>query len=507
MENNGGCTPLHLAAQKRHNVTGIGTLTIGGGSSRLERLRTFLSSDLDAQTRLQTQTSRIRTDMALLGFAPIFGNDKALESLFRHRADVDAKSRVDVDTYELANPNSAGGGKNNLPGGTRPTNNTLGRSSSRIHAKLTSLHLAALVRREDKIRILLNEKADANAELTVNIENGQFKLTSLYISAIWGRKELVQPLLDGGANLQAKPNVTRAGQPRTEFSVLQLAIRSENAELVRLLLNRGAELQDVSQINVGNVTYTFTALHLAVMFKREEIASWLLNHGVDVHTRCSIKCKQHHFKLSALHCAVPVKNEKLVQALIKKGVSVNESCMIDQNINNTLTALHLAARLGTEGIMRQLLVDGANISTLRHIMAYHGPVVHLTVLQIAAIWGHMNIMPLLHEHGGSLNGKGIIRCSRARIEASLLHIAVLVNSSLPRESTELSTRFPRSRSFSALLPVERSQTSLLPRVTRAPNPLFHPPRLCLGARSPLSTRDSRRLYLCLLFILMQPIFR
>ena len=38
MENNGDCTPLHLAAQKRHNVTSIGTLTIGGGSSQLERL-------------------------------------------------------------------------------------------------------------------------------------------------------------------------------------------------------------------------------------------------------------------------------------------------------------------------------------------------------------------------------------------------------------------------------------------------------------------------------------
>jgi len=128
-------------------------------------------------------------------------------------------------------------------------------------------------------------------------------------------------------------------------------------------------------------------------------------------------------------------------------------------------------------------------------------------LQIAAIWGHMNIMPLLHEHGGSLNGKGIIRYSRARIEASLLHITVLVTPSLPHESTELSKFFLRSRSFSALLPVEHSQTSLLPRVTRTPNPLLDPPQLCLGARNPLSTRDSRRLRLCLLFILMQPIFR
>ena len=73
--------------------------------------------------------------------------------------------------------------------------------------------------------------------------------------------------------------------------------------MVRLLLDRGAELQDVGQVNVGNVTCIFTALHLAVMFKREEIASWLLNHGADVHTRCSIKYKQHHFKLSALHCS------------------------------------------------------------------------------------------------------------------------------------------------------------------------------------------------------------
>jgi uncharacterized protein len=122
---------------------------------------------------------------------------------------------------------------------------------------------AAAVGRVDRVR----ELVDANPGLATAFAPDGFH--ALGLAAFFGSPEVVRLLVERGADVNA---VARNAQIRT--TALQAAAASSDNESARLLVEAGA---DVNVAQPGG----FTALHAAAANGNEELVRLLLEHGAD----------------------------------------------------------------------------------------------------------------------------------------------------------------------------------------------------------------------------------
>jgi ankyrin repeat protein len=123
----------------------------------------------------------------------------------------------------------------------------------------TPLHYLAVENNIEAIKALVERKgADVN---TLNDFGG----SPLSEAASLGYIELVKYLLSVGAKLQI---------PEQKELVLHAAVRSGSTELVKVILDAGAAVNDVESLNE-------TALHVAAEDDRVEIVRLLLTAGAD----------------------------------------------------------------------------------------------------------------------------------------------------------------------------------------------------------------------------------
>jgi ankyrin repeat protein len=123
----------------------------------------------------------------------------------------------------------------------------------------TPLHYLAVENNIEAIKALVEKKgADVN---TLNDFGG----SPLSEAAGLGYVELVKYLLSVGAKLQL---------PEQKESALHAAVRSGSAELVKVILDAGASVNDVESLDE-------TALHVAAEDDRLEIVMLLLAAGAD----------------------------------------------------------------------------------------------------------------------------------------------------------------------------------------------------------------------------------
>jgi len=312
------------------------------------------------------------------------------EALIKAGADVKAVNRYGVTAMNLAAMNgSAAMIRKLLDAGADPNSANPGGE--------TALMTAARTGKVDAVTLLLDRGAKVNAEDDVH---GQ---TALMWAVLENHADVVQLLLARGADINAHTNVTTTkGEyvparpaaasgngiirqralptPNGGITPLLFAIRDGNVPMMRLLLDRGADLSQSS----GNHT---TPLIIALLNGQVGIATELLNRGADPNAA-------DDYHRAALFAAIDLRNfnhEKygdlptdgrdpleLIKALLKKGadpnlktdtIPVHGLMQFDASWVNFdgETPYVRAALSGDIEVMRLLLESGAdpNIATVQ----------------------------------------------------------------------------------------------------------------------------------------------
>ncbi len=176
--------------------------------------------------------------------------------------------------------------------------------------------------------------------IDIQVKDG-WNFTALHIASDYGYTELVALLLANNAN----PNrySTVAAMIGGEVP-LHRALRREHKEIVKLLLEHGAD------VNIKDA-HGYTALHLAVYSGNIEIIQLLLACGADIHAK-------HVDETTPLHAAFINTHKEIIKLLVKNNANVNA-----KNIRG-ITPLHYAAMNGDIGIIQLLIDAGADFNSV-----------------------------------------------------------------------------------------------------------------------------------------------
>eukprot|EP01127_Copromyxa_protea_P010454 TRINITY_DN2544_c0_g1_i3.p1 TRINITY_DN2544_c0_g1~~TRINITY_DN2544_c0_g1_i3.p1 ORF type:complete len:514 (+),score=72.54 TRINITY_DN2544_c0_g1_i3:689-2230(+) len=196
-----------------------------------------------------------------------------------------------------------------------------------------------------------NETArlSSSPELRVNVNSKQRGFTPLYLACSKENAELVKILLESGAD----PNLVSRGKPPLLLSVLR-----NHQPIVNLLLSYGA--------NPNVITRNVSPLHLAVSKGVIELCDILVKSGADV----SLNSSQYG---TPLHLSIRLNHKFVAQYLVSKGAKL-------QVLNSDgETCLYSACRLGNQNILEIMLpfameshcriTDPENGYTLLHVSA------------------------------------------------------------------------------------------------------------------------------------------
>ena len=213
---------------------------------------------------------------------------------------------------------------------------------------------------------------------------------------------LVQLLIQAGADVN---DVHPEGDG---VPALSLASQRGAEQIVRLLLDAGADVNSTlpDQALFGkNPLSGASALLLAVDEGHAGIARMLLEAGADPNSRISVSSSRSDAGASVLMLAVAMKNEEIVRLLIEAGADVNFT-LPDQKFSardqtGGVSVLMIAINNGHENIVRLLIDASVNVNyTIPGEQFGKNPrTAGLTALRIAKARGRDKIVGWLQEAG------------------------------------------------------------------------------------------------------------
>ncbi|KAI1395557.1 ankyrin repeat-containing domain protein [Hypoxylon fuscum] len=196
-------------------------------------------------------------------------------------------------------------------------------------------------------------------------KNTAKNITSLPAAASWGQTEVVKLMLDMSADIDTTLK-------ENGWTALSYASYNGNVPLVRLLLERGANVHSIS-------AEEYTPLQLALVKGHVDVVQCILDRGIPIDFA--------HQKFGYLLRASKQGFTPMVRLLIDQGASINGPSTLGQ------TPLILASESGHIEIIKILLDEGADIE--------HKCNDTLTALQWANSNGHGGCVRLLLEYGAS----------------------------------------------------------------------------------------------------------
>jgi len=196
-----------------------------------------------------------------------------------------------------------------------------------------------------------------------------------------GHLDIALFLLDRGANGKNGGKVDQTG--------LYIASSRGYIDVVRSLIDCGADLDAICRDYPDDAEVKWTLLHVAIYNERQDIAVLLLERGADAETWSS-------WGQTALYMASSRAYTDVVRALIDRGADLNAICQSDDGLDDVKwTPLHVAIYRGTPSIARTLLEHGANPNALDNDGA--------TALHLASQRRGITEVELLLEYGANVD--------------------------------------------------------------------------------------------------------
>lgn len=251
------------------------------------------------------------------------------------------------------------------------------------------LHVAACLNNSSTIERLLTRDRNVDAREPV------FNATALHYASERGNLEAVRVLLDKGADLQATT--------KHKFTPLHLAAQQRRKAVCKLLLERGANAS-------VRDSEGWTPLHNVCQSAfSADIASLMIDKGADVNAIMNDGRSGLHLIAEETASKSPDQS-KICQVLIEKG------CRVDMKDYRNWTALHCGAYDGQFEVCKILVANKADVMALTAKKN--------TPLHFAVDHNHYEIVELLLDNGADVNAQDCDRWTPLHYAAEDNHFAI-----------------------------------------------------------------------------------
>ena len=218
-------------------------------------------------------------------------------------------------------------------------------------------------------------------------------VTALYIAMENQNAAMVRMLIQNGADVNA---ASYCHLYCTYEKPIVTAARLQNEELVEMILNSGCLMEGSESYREGK-----TALQWAASHGNLAMAELLLAHGADINW---IGMYFH----TAVHYATIADKPAMVRWLLDRGAEININ-------GDGRTPLHIAAVRGNEEIVRALVEHSARLDTRDNF--------NFTPISLACLRGHLNIAKYLMDARPADVGYDLPECLRKAAESG--HVSVV----------------------------------------------------------------------------------
>lgn len=170
------------------------------------------------------------------------------------------------------------------------------------------------------------------------------------------------------------PKIAKLGNMRG-YTLLHFAAKEGQEEIIKLLINKGADINALAL--KGEYNEGYTPLYMAAENGRKKAVDFLISNGVEI--------KKGRNVLLAL---AKSGQKEIMEYLIARGADVNVS---DVNMGDGL--LHIAAKEGHREICEFLINKGLDVNSKNWMNWGKTPI------QYAKDGGHQDVVFLLQQHG------------------------------------------------------------------------------------------------------------
>uniref|UniRef100_A0A8C8FXX2 Ankyrin 1, erythrocytic a n=1 Tax=Oncorhynchus tshawytscha TaxID=74940 RepID=A0A8C8FXX2_ONCTS len=282
----------------------------------------------------------------------------------------------------------------------------------------TALHIAALAGQEQVVAELVNYGANINAQ-------SQKGFTPLYMAAQENHLEVVKFLLENGANQsiptedgftplavalqQGHENVVAllinyGTKGKVRLPALHIAARNDDTRTAAVLLQNDPNADVLSKVGTHRVFNGITPLHIASRRGNVIMVRLLLDRGAQI----DAKTKD---ELTPLHCAARNGHVRIIEILLDQGAP------IQAKTKNGLSPIHMSAQGDHMDCVRQLMQYNAAIDDIT--------LDHLTPLHVAAHCGHHRMAKVLLDKGAKPNSRALNGFTPLHIACKKNHMRVM----------------------------------------------------------------------------------